>query len=144
MGEHRRSHNLIHHQIHLSISLVAIGSATRASTRLVINAGRFNLQTTLPSISRAIIGSANSGYYRFANTCQPVRLPENASLDFTGHNWVCDSGYYRFGNTCQPVRLPENASFDFTGHNWVCNKGYYQVGKMCQRTAIPENASTDF
>ena len=62
-----------------------------------------------------------------------LRTPANASLDYSGHSWVCNRGYApaRDG-TCVAVSVPANASLDYSGHSWVCNRGYVQIGAECK------------
>jgi len=58
-------------------------------------------------------------------------IPENASLDYSGHDWVCNKGYYKAGQKCNEVKPPENASLDYLGHDWVCNKEYKKLNNKC-------------
>ena len=71
-------------------------------------------------------------------------IPNNARLDFTGHNWVCNKGFTRQGRECNAVDIPNNARLDFRGHNWVCNKGFTRQGRECNAVDIPNNARLDF
>ncbi len=84
------------------------------------------------------------GYHLVDGKCQPVQVPPNAELDFTGHGWVCKRGFRLFNSKCVPVVVPENAELDFTGHGWVCKRGYYLSGGKCKPVVIPPNAELDF
>ena len=84
------------------------------------------------------------GYILVNGKCQPVQIPPNAELDFTGHGWVCMRGFQLLHSKCVPVVVPENAELDFTGHGWVCKRGFRLFNGKCIPVELPENAELDF
>jgi hypothetical protein len=72
------------------------------------------------------------------------RLPANAKLNYSGHDWECNRGYDRKGNECVEVKLPANAPINYSGHGWECNHGYDRSGNECVAVIIPENASLNY
>lgn len=84
------------------------------------------------------------GYHLMNGKCQPVQIPPNAELDFSGHGWVCKRGYYLSWGKCKPVVIPPNAELDFTGHSWVCKRGFRFFNGKCIPVEIPENAELNF
>ncbi len=83
------------------------------------------------------------GFRRQGTTCVAVEIPENGTLDFTGHGWACKQGFYRQEQACMPLVLPANASLDATGHRWACNSGFRRQGATCVAVVVPENAALD-
>lgn len=83
------------------------------------------------------------GYWRRGAQCTLVVIPEHATLDLTGHNWMCERGFVRRGQGCIAIQLPENASLDPAGNSWVCNYGYRRNANGCAAVAVPEHASLD-
>jgi hypothetical protein len=83
------------------------------------------------------------GFWRRANQCVPVSIPENATLDLTGHNWTCERGFRRQGQGCTAVPVPENASLATDGRNWACNYGFRRNANSCVAIVVPEYASLD-
>ena len=71
-------------------------------------------------------------------------MPDNASLDFTGHAWTCNRGFVQVGYQCAAVQMPENAQLDFTGHGWVCRRGYVGMNGSCVPVQMPPNAQIDY
>lgn len=65
------------------------------------------------------------------NFYEAIKVPANASIDYTGRKWVCDSGYRQVGNECVKFEVPANASVDYTGRKWVCDSGYQRAGDKC-------------
>ena len=84
------------------------------------------------------------GYAQAGNSCIPVDVPVNGTLDYTGHGWTCNRGFYQAGRECLPVELPENAAVDYTGHDWTCNRGFYQAGRQCLPVQVPDNGMLDY
>ena len=83
------------------------------------------------------------GFWRRANQCVPVSMPEHATLDLTGHNWMCDRGYVRRGQGCLAIPVPENAALTPEGKTWVCNYGFRRNANSCVAIVVPEYASLD-
>jgi hypothetical protein len=83
------------------------------------------------------------GFRRQGTACVAVEIPENGTLDLTGHGWACKQGFYRQAQSCLPVVLPENASLDDTGHRWACNHGFRRQAQSCVAVVVPEHASLD-
>jgi hypothetical protein len=73
----------------------------------------------------------------------PVNIPEHATLDLTGHNWMCDRGYVRRGQGCLAIPVPENAALTPEGKTWVCNYGFRRNANGCVAIVVPEYASLD-
>jgi hypothetical protein len=48
----------------------------------------------------AIPTNCARGYHREGRDCVAVRVPENARLDVSGHDWRCNTGYARSGQSC--------------------------------------------
>jgi hypothetical protein len=83
------------------------------------------------------------GFRRMGTTCVAVEIPENATLDLTGHNWTCKQGFYRQERSCVAVAVPANASLDATGRRWACNYGFRRQEQGCVAVLVPEHASLD-
>jgi hypothetical protein len=83
------------------------------------------------------------GFWRRANQCVPVSIPEHAMLDLTGHNWTCERGFRRQGPGCISIPVPQNASLATDGRNWVCNYGFRRNANGCVTIVVPEYASLD-
>ena len=83
------------------------------------------------------------GFRRAAAGCVALQIPENGTIDLTGHAWTCKRGFYRQQAACLPVPVPENASLDNTGNRWVCNPGFRRQQQTCVAFAVPANASLD-
>ncbi|MFC1859746.1 hypothetical protein ACFL9U_17210 [Thermodesulfobacteriota bacterium] len=116
---------------------------------IVSNRFIFGLMTTFLFLTLLTTNKSEAfqcprGYHFVNGKCQPVQIPPNAELDFTGHGWVCKHGFRLFKGKCVPVVVPENAELDFTGHGWVCKRGYYMTGEKCKPVVIPPNADLDF
>jgi hypothetical protein len=74
------------------------------------------------------------GFVVVGNACAPVRVPENASLNFSGTGWVCHRGFIPDRSLCVPVYIPENATLNLSGNGWVCRLGFYKVEGGCLRS----------
>ena len=83
------------------------------------------------------------GFRRATTGCVALQIPENGTIDLTGHAWTCKSGFYRQQGACLPVAVPENASLDDTGHRWACNPGFRRQQQACVAFVVPANASLD-
>lgn len=83
------------------------------------------------------------GFRRAAAGCVALQIPENGTIDLTGHAWTCKRGFYRQQGACLPVAVPENASLDDTGHRWACNPGFRRQQQSCVAFVVPANASLD-
>jgi len=83
------------------------------------------------------------GFRRQGGTCVAVDIPENGTIDLTGHGWMCNRGFRHQDQGCVAVELPENASLDATGHRWACNYGFRRQAQTCIAVAVPEHASLD-
>jgi hypothetical protein len=83
------------------------------------------------------------GFWRRGGECVPVTIPEHATLDLTGHNWMCDRGFVRQGQSCIAVQVPANASLAPQGNGWVCNYGFRRNANGCLAVVVPEHASLD-
>jgi hypothetical protein len=44
---------------------------------------------------------------RPGSRCIPLLVPENAHIDFSGHDWECNRGYRKTDEVCKRVRLPD-------------------------------------
>jgi hypothetical protein len=60
-----------------------------------------------------------------------VSIPENAKLDYLGHDWECNKGYQKSENRCFLVHVPANAKLDFLGHDWECKTGFRKIASTC-------------
>jgi hypothetical protein len=96
-----------------------------------------------PADAQAKVPGCTIGFRRQGTTCVAVEIPENGTLDLTGHAWTCKQGFFRREQSCQPLALPENASLDASGHRWACNYGYRRQDAACVAVVVPENASLD-
>jgi hypothetical protein len=123
--------------------LRGLQSNKQADTRLGPNA---------PSAQSAVVpaepASANGpacliGFWRRGGQCVPVTIPEHATLDLTGHNWMCERGFRREGQGCVAILIPENASLAPRGNGWVCNYGFRRNANSCVTVVVPEHASLD-
>lgn len=83
------------------------------------------------------------GRRTFGSAATP-RLPANAELDYTGHDWKCQRGFRKVGNECSAVQLPEHAELDYTGSNWKCQRGFRKVGNECNAVQLPAHAELDY
>jgi hypothetical protein len=83
------------------------------------------------------------GFWRRGGQCVPVAIPEHATLDLTGHNWMCERGFRREGQACVEILVPVNASLAPRGNGWVCNHGYRRNANSCVTVVVPEHASLD-
>jgi hypothetical protein len=72
-----------------------------------------------------------------------VRVPQNATLDFSGHGWMCNRGFVRQAGGCVAIRIPEHASLDVSGRSWTCDRGYRRQAQTCVALVVPEHASLD-
>jgi hypothetical protein len=88
-------------------------------------------------------GSCTIGFRRQGTTCVAVQVPENGSLDLTGHAWMCNRGFQRQGQGCVAMAIPANASLDATGRRWACDYGYLRKAQTCVAIVLPEHASLD-
>ena len=84
-----------------------------------------------------------TGYRRQGTECVAVEIPANATLDFTGHGWMCQRGFQRQGQGCVALSVPQNASLTGAGNTWVCNSGFRRQGPGCVAIVVPEHASLD-
>ncbi len=83
------------------------------------------------------------GFWRRGGQCVPVTIPEHATLDLTGHNWMCERGFTRRGPGCVAIPIPANASLAPRGNGWVCNYGFRRNANSCVTIVVPEYASLD-
>lgn len=83
------------------------------------------------------------GFWRRGGQCVPVAIPEHATLDLTGHNWMCERGFRREGQGCVAIPVPANASLAPRGNGWVCNYGFRRNANSCVTVVVPEHASLD-
>lgn len=83
------------------------------------------------------------GFWRRGGQCVPVAIPEHATLDLTGHNWMCERGFRRDGQGCVAIPVPANASLVPRGNSWVCNYGFRRNANSCVAVVVPEYASLD-
>jgi hypothetical protein len=83
------------------------------------------------------------GFWRRGGQCVPVAIPEHATLDLTGHNWMCERGFRRDGQGCVAIPVPANASLAPRGNSWVCNYGFRRNANSCVTVVVPEYASLD-
>ncbi len=91
----------------------------------------------------APVSGCTIGFRRSGTTCVAVQIPENGTLDLTGHGWMCQRGFLRQGPGCVAIVVPENASLDATGRRWACNHGFRRQEKGCTAVIVPEHASLD-
>jgi len=86
----------------------------------------------------------NRGYKKpyNQNRCDPVVIPENASLNYQGNGWQCNRGYKKpySQNRCDPVVIPENASLNYQGSGWQCNRYYAQRDGKCIHATLATTA----
>jgi hypothetical protein len=61
-----------------------------------------------------------------------VSVPDNGTLDYSGHDFVCNRGFRRVGQECRTVAVPANAALDYSGHDFVCISGFRRVGSACR------------
>jgi hypothetical protein len=83
------------------------------------------------------------GFWRRGGQCVPVAIPEHATLDLTGHNWMCERGFRRDRQGCVAIPVPANASLAPRGNSWVCNYGFRRNANSCVTVVVPEYASLD-
>jgi hypothetical protein len=81
------------------------------------------------------------GFWRRGTQCVPVEIPEHATLDLTGHNWMCERGFVRRAQACVAIPIPANASLAAQGNGWVCNYGFRRNANSCVAVVVPEHAS---
>lgn len=113
--------------------------------------GNTRLGPSVPSpsaIAPAASAPANAatcliGFWRRDGQCAPVAIPEHATLDLTGHNWMCERGFRREGQGCVTIPVPANASLVPRGTGWVCNNGFRRNANACVAVVVPEHASLD-
>ena len=98
----------------------------------------------LPSALYSVGDQCTWGYTSDNGQCLPVRIPDNAFLDSTGHDWECERGYKRSSDQCVAVQVPAHAYLDYFGHDWVCMRGYKHVGSQCSRIELPVHAHLDY
>ena len=96
-----------------------------------------------PADAQAKVPGCTIGFRRQGTTCVAVEIPENGTLDLTGHGWTCKQGFSRKEQACVALAVPENASLDATGHRWACNHGFRRQGLGCVAVVVPEHASLD-
>lgn len=77
-----------------------------------------------------------NGYAQVGNSCQKVRVPQNAIA--YGTEWVCINGYKKVGNRCELISKPENSLF--YGDDWYCIHGYRAEGNSCVPFTVPPGA----
>lgn len=95
--------------------------------------------------ARGLGAGCSIGFRQQGTACVAVQIPENGTLDLTGHGWMCHRGFQRQEQGCAAVIIPENASLDATGRRWACNYGYRRQaqGQTCIAVVVPEHASLD-
>lgn len=84
--------------------------------------------------------------------CEPFTLPENATLNYSGNDWVCKKGFRRTGYgpsaTCEKVEIPVNAKLNPYGNDWVCNRGFVRTGygstAECKAVIVQANAKLNY
>jgi len=85
-------------------------------------------------------GGCSRGYYKSANQCFKLKVPENAKLNYLGNAWVCKPGFRKSGNSCLKVKIPANGKLNYRGDGWDCKRGYYKLGNSCLKIKVPANA----
>jgi len=81
------------------------------------------------------IATCNYGYKKnyILQSCDPVVVPLNATMNILGDGFNCNSGYKLnyLTNQCDSI-APANARVDAsTYQGWTCNSGYRQEGLKC-------------
>ncbi len=99
---------------------------------------------TGPDITGQRPEACKRGFKQVGSDCVPVRLPENAQLDYTGRDWACQRGFRRSGKECLAIVVPPNAQLDYTGSDWMCQRGFRRDGDECQVVKVPTNAEIDY
>jgi hypothetical protein len=73
-----------------------------------------------------------------------TRVPENATIHYSGRKWICDKGYNPKGGKCVKFAVPANATVHYSGRKWICDKGYNPKGGKCVKFAVPANATVHY
>lgn len=84
------------------------------------------------------------GFKQVGAKCDPLVLPENSEIDWSGNAWVCKKGFVQRGASCVAVEIPQNAKLDWSGHGWECERGFKQIGSNCEQVSLPPNAKLDW
>lgn len=79
-----------------------------------------------------------------AHDPKPIRIPQNAKVNYFGNGWECKRGYYQKGEACVAVDVPANAKLDYFGHSWECKRGYIRNADSCIAVNVPSNAKLDY